>query len=81
MGSAYLLATTESTPSWGKFSDIWGRKPASWGALAIFFFGSLLCGAASSMSMLIAGRAIQGTGGGGLLILVNICTIDLFSMR
>lgn len=81
IGSAYLLATSASTPSWGALSNIWGRKPALLSALAIFFLGSLLAALSTSMSMLIAGRAIQGTGGGGLLILVNICTGDLFSVR
>ncbi|KAH7348839.1 major facilitator superfamily domain-containing protein [Rhexocercosporidium sp. MPI-PUGE-AT-0058] len=81
IGSAYLLATAASTPSWGMISDIFGRKPAILTSLALFFLGSLICGVASSMTMLIAGRAVQGTGGGGMLILVNICTGDLFSMR
>jgi hypothetical protein len=81
VGSAYLLATAASTPSWGKISDIFGRKPAVLTALGIFFLGSLLCGVSTSLAMLIAGRAVQGTGGGGLLILVIICTGDLFSPR
>ncbi|KAL5322330.1 hypothetical protein ACEPPN_010303 [Leptodophora sp. 'Broadleaf-Isolate-01'] len=81
LGSAYLLATAASTPSWGKISDIFGRKPALLASLALFFLGSLICGIASSMTMLNAGRAVQGTGGGGMLILVHICTSDLFSMR
>jgi fucose permease len=81
IGSAYLLANAASTPSWGKFSDIWGRKPILLVAAAIFFIGSLLAGVSVSIGMLIAARAIQGIGGGGLIILVNICISDLFSMR
>jgi len=81
IGSAYLLANAASTPSWGKFSDIWGRKPILLVAVAIFFIGSLLAGVSVSIGMLIAARAIQGIGGGGLIILVNICISDLFSMR
>ncbi|RDW84875.1 hypothetical protein BP6252_02465 [Coleophoma cylindrospora] len=81
IGSAYLLATAASTPSWGKFSDIWGRKPILLTAVAVFFIGSLLCGAASSIFLLIAGRAVQGIGGGGILTLVNICQSDLFSLK
>jgi MFS family permease len=80
IGSAYL-ATAASMPSWGKISDLFGRKLALLMSLAIFFVGSLICGVATTMSMLIAGRAVQGTGGGGILILVNVCTSDLFSMR
>jgi fucose permease len=81
IGSAYLLANAASTPSWGKFSDIWGRKPVLLMACAIFFVGSLLAAVSVSIAMLIAARAIQGIGGGGLIILVNICISDLFSMR
>jgi fucose permease len=81
IGSAYLLANAASTPSWGKFSDIWGRKPVLLLAAAVFFVGSLLAGVSVSIGMLIAARAIQGIGGGGLIILSNICISDLFSMR
>ncbi|KAI9751451.1 MAG: hypothetical protein M4579_006061 [Chaenotheca gracillima] len=81
IGSAYLLANSASIPSWGKFSDIFGRKPVLQTAAGVFFVGSALCGAAVSIDMLIIGRVIQGIGGGGLIILVNICISDLFSMR
>jgi predicted MFS family arabinose efflux permease len=81
IGSAYLLANAASTPSWGKFSDIWGRKPILLVAAAIFFIGSLLAAVSVNIGMLITARAIQGIGGGGLIILVNICISDLFSMR
>ena len=81
IGSAYLLANAASTPTWGKFSDIWGRKPVLLVACGIFFIGSLLAATSNSIGMLIAARAIQGIGGGGLIILVNICISDLFSMR
>ena len=81
IGTAYLLANAASTPSWGKFSDIWGRKPILLCASTIFFIGSLLAGVSVNIGMLIAARVIQGIGGGGLIILVNICISDLFSMR
>lgn len=81
IGSAYLLANAASTPSWGKFSDIWGRKPVLLVAAAVFFIGSLLAAVSVNIGMLITARAIQGIGGGGLIILVNICISDLFSMR
>ena len=81
IGSAYLLANAASTPSWGKFSDIWGRKPVLLCASVTFFIGSLLAAVSVSIQMLIVARAIQGIGGGGLIILVNICISDLFSMR
>ncbi|EPE24725.1 MFS general substrate transporter [Glarea lozoyensis ATCC 20868] len=81
IGSAYLLANAASTPSWGKFSDIWGRKPILLIAAGIFFIGSTLCATSINIGMLITARAIQGIGGGGLIILVNISISDLFSMR
>jgi MFS family permease len=81
VGSAYLLAAAAATPTWGKVSDIFGRKPILLFANIVFFVGSLICGLSVNVHMLIAGRVIQGLGGGGLIILVNICISDLFSMR
>lgn len=81
VGSAYMLSSAAATPIWGKVSDIWGRKPILLVVSGIFFFGSALSAAAINIDMLIAGRAVQGLGGGGLLTLVNICISDLFSMR
>ncbi|CAI7591596.1 unnamed protein product [Penicillium glandicola] len=81
IGSAFLLAAAVVAPSWGKFSDIWGRKAILLIAVGTFFIGSALCGAAVSIEMLIVGRAIQGIGGGGLLSLVSIVVGDLFSQR
>ncbi|EFQ25630.1 major facilitator superfamily transporter [Colletotrichum graminicola] len=81
IGSAYLLANAAFVPTWGKISDIWGRKPVLLSAAGVFWVGSLICGLATSMGMLIGARAIQGIGGGGIIVLVNICISDLFSMR
>ncbi|KJZ77361.1 hypothetical protein HIM_03085 [Hirsutella minnesotensis 3608] len=81
IGSAYLLGNATFVPTWGKISDIFGRKPVLITAVAIFWIGSLLCAVSNSMGMLIAARAIQGVGGGGTIVLPNICVSDLFSMR
>ncbi|KAK1829907.1 major facilitator superfamily domain-containing protein [Podospora conica] len=81
IGSAYMLASAAMAPMWGKISDIWGRKPIMLIAVAVFWAGSLMCALSKNMPMLIAVRAIQGVGGGGIIILVNICISDLFSMR
>ncbi|KAI9899020.1 hypothetical protein N3K66_005481 [Trichothecium roseum] len=81
VGSAYLLGNASFVPTWGKISDIFGRKPVLLSAVAIFWIGSLLCGVSVNMPMLIASRAIQGIGGGGTIVLPNICVSDLFSMR
>jgi EmrB/QacA subfamily drug resistance transporter len=81
IGSAYLLANSAATPIWGKVSDIWGRKPILLLTNIIFMIGSLLAGVSNSIGMLIAARVVQGIGGGGLIVLVNICISDLFAMR
>ncbi|KAK4550326.1 hypothetical protein LTR36_003293 [Oleoguttula mirabilis] len=81
IGSAFLLANSASIPSWGKVSDIFGRKPMLLLANIIFMIGSLIAALSTSIGMLIAARAIQGIGGGGLVILVNITIGDLFSLR
>ena len=66
--TAYLLASTVSTPLWGKLGDMYGRKVFFQASIVIFLVGSALCGLAQSMVELIAFRAIQGLGGGGLLV-------------
>ncbi|KAI2468705.1 MFS general substrate transporter [Annulohypoxylon bovei var. microspora] len=81
IGASYLLANSATVPSWGKVSDIWGRKPVLLAAVAIFWIGSLICALSVNVGMLIAARAIQGVGGGGIVVLTNICVGDLFSMR
>ncbi|KAJ5287591.1 Major facilitator superfamily domain general substrate transporter [Penicillium angulare] len=81
IGSSYVLANSATIPSWGKLSDIWGRKPLLLIALVIFFVGSLVCAVVETMPLFLFGRAVQGLGAAGLLTLVNICICDLFSMR
>ncbi|WPH00804.1 Hypothetical protein R9X50_00363400 [Acrodontium crateriforme] len=81
VGGAYLLADAAAGPIWAKCSDIWGRKPALLSAVTIFAGASILAALSSSMRMLIAARALQGTAGGGLIQLVYITVSDLFSMR
>lgn len=81
IGSAYLLANATSSPVWGKLSDIWGRKAILLTAVAVFFIGSLLCAVSTNMPMFLSGRAIQGSGSGGVVILVNICITDMFDIR
>src|SRR6185369_11620073 len=66
--TAYLLAVTIVTPLYGKLGDIYGRKVVLQGALVIFLVGSALCGLAQGMTELIAFRAVQGLGGGGLMV-------------
>ncbi len=65
---AYLLASTVSTPLWGKLGDLYGRKNLYQASIVVFLLGSVLCGVANSMITLIIFRAIQGLGGGGLMV-------------
>jgi EmrB/QacA subfamily drug resistance transporter len=66
--TSYLLAITAVTPLYGKLGDLYGRKVVLQGALILFLVGSALCGLAQGMTELIAFRAIQGLGGGGLMV-------------
>lgn len=81
LGGAYLLANAVAGPLWTKGSDIWGRKPALLGAVALFAGASLIAALSTSMRMLIAARALQGIAGGGLFQLVTVTISDLFSIR
>src|SRR5204863_4073896 len=65
--TAYLLASTVTGPLYGKLGDLYGRKPTLQVAIVIFLIGSALCGLAHNMPELIAFRALQGLGAGGLL--------------
>ena len=66
--TAYLLASTVSTPLWGKLGDQYGRKTFFQAAIVIFVIGSALAGFSHTMTELIAFRAVQGLGGGGLMV-------------
>ena len=81
IGGAYLLANAASGPIWAKCSDIWGRKPILLTAVILFAVASTIAALSTSMPMLIAARALQGTAGGGLMLLVTITISDLFSVR
>ncbi len=79
--SAYLLAQTAVTPLYGKLGDQLGRKRVLQSAVVVFLVGSALCGLASSMTELIAFRAVQGLGAGGLIVLVQATVGDVVSPR
>jgi EmrB/QacA subfamily drug resistance transporter len=79
--TAFLVASTTTTPLYGKFSDIYGRKPAFMVSIIIFLLGSVLCGLAQGMTQLIVFRAIQGIGAGGLITLAQTTIGDLVSPR
>jgi EmrB/QacA subfamily drug resistance transporter len=79
--TAYLLATTIVTPVYGKLGDLFGRKIVLQSAILLFLAGSALCGLSRSMGQLIVFRALQGLGGGGLIVVAMAAIGDLFSPR
>ncbi|WP_097866493.1 MDR family MFS transporter [Streptomyces sp. rh34] len=79
--TAYLLAATAATPLWGKLGDQYGRKKLFQAAIVIFLIGSALCGVAQNMPQLIGFRALQGLGGGGLMVLSMAIVGDLVTPR
>jgi EmrB/QacA subfamily drug resistance transporter len=78
---SYLLAATVSTPLWGKLGDQYGRKSFFQAAIVIFLCGSALSGLSRTMTELIAFRAVQGLGGGGLMVGAQAIVGDIVSPR
>ena len=81
IGSAYLLTSTAFLPIIGQLADAWGRRWLMIGSVAIFTLGSGIAGGANTGGMLIAGRAIQGFGSGGLNLMVDLIICDLVPLR
>jgi EmrB/QacA subfamily drug resistance transporter len=79
--TAYLLASTASTPLWGKAGDLYGRKRLFQLAIVVFLVASALCGASQNIIELIAFRGLQGIGGGGLLSLAFAIIGDVIPPR
>ncbi|UCR88432.1 MDR family MFS transporter [Mycetocola spongiae] len=79
--TAYILASTIMLPVYGKLGDLIGRKGLFIAAIAIFILGSIVGGLAPDMAWLITGRAIQGLGGGGLMILSQAIIADVVPAR
>ncbi|MDQ1607649.1 MAG: hypothetical protein QOE16_381 [Microbacteriaceae bacterium] len=79
--TAYILASTIMLPVYGKLGDLIGRKGLFIGAIAIFIVGSIIGGLATDMTTLIVGRAVQGLGGGGLMLLSQAIIADVVPAR
>jgi EmrB/QacA subfamily drug resistance transporter len=79
--TAYLLTSTVSTPLYGKISDMFGRKKIFLFAIVVFLVGSALCGLSQNMNELIAFRALQGLGAGGLITLALSVVGDVVPPR
>jgi EmrB/QacA subfamily drug resistance transporter len=79
--TAYLLAQTVVTPLYGKLGDLYGRKKVLQAGIVIFLIGSALCGLSRTMTQLIIFRAIQGLGGGGLMVTTQAVVGDIVPLR
>ncbi len=79
--SAYLLTSTVVTPLYGKMSDLFGRRVVYQTSIWIFLVGSALCALSQTMNQLVAARAVQGLGGGGLMSLAFVIVGDVVSPR
>ena len=79
--SSYLLMQAVTTPVFGKLADLYGRKPVFIAGVTIFLTGSLLCGLAPSMGMLVAFRFVQGIGAGAVLPMAATLAGDLYSIQ
>jgi len=79
--TAYLLAQTAVTPLYGKLGDMYGRKVVLQAGLTVFLAGSALCGLSRSLDELIAFRALQGLGGGGLMVSAQAAIGDVVAPR
>ena len=79
--TSYLLAATVSGPVYGKLGDLYGRKIVLQTAIVIFLVGSALCGLSQNMGELIAFRALQGLGAGGLIVTTMAVVGDIFPPR
>lgn len=75
--TAYILASTIVAPLYGKLGDLYGRRKMVIVSVTVFLTGSVLCGLAQSMEFLIAARALQGLGGGGLFVLALSIIADV----
>ncbi|MFN3641434.1 MAG: MFS transporter [Gemmobacter sp.] len=79
--TAYLLAATVGAPVFGKLGDLYGRRVVLKAGIGVFLAGSLLAGLAGSVWMLVAGRFVQGLGGGGLIVVCMAAAADLLPPR
>ncbi|MBJ3815834.1 MFS transporter [Shimwellia pseudoproteus] len=75
--TAYILSSTIVVPLYGKFGDLFGRKPVLQVSILLFLAGSALCGLAQNMTQLVLMRALQGLGGGGLMVISMAAVADV----
>ncbi|KAI0100866.1 major facilitator superfamily domain-containing protein [Nemania sp. FL0031] len=81
IANSFVLASSVLQPLVGQLANILGRKAPTIGSVSLFIIGSGIAGGASNVAMIIAGRAIQGVGAGGIYVLIDIVTCDFVPLR
>ncbi|KAI0101854.1 major facilitator superfamily domain-containing protein [Nemania sp. FL0031] len=81
LGNSYVLAVTSIQPLFGQLADIFGRRYPFIASIAIFTLGSGIAGGSKDVAMFIAGRLVQGIGGGGMIMLIDLIVCDLLPLR
>jgi MFS family permease len=79
--NAFLLSSTAVQPVYGQFANLFGRRWITISAVALLVLGSGIAGGSSNGAMFIAGRAVQGIGGGGVNMLIDLIICDLVPLR
>ncbi|KAK7725820.1 hypothetical protein SLS63_007975 [Diaporthe eres] len=79
--NAFFLSSTALQPLFGQFCNVFGRRHVTFAVIAVFVLGSGICGGATTPGMLIAGRAVQGAGSGGIIMVASIILSDLVPLR
>ncbi len=80
-GTSFLLTSMVWQPNFVAFSHLWGRRPLLLLALTFFTVGSIVCAVSKNFTMMLVGRSIQGTGGGGIIALTEILITDMVPLR
>ncbi len=79
--TSYLLTSTVFQPTIASFSNVFGRRWVTTASVIIFLLGLLICGLAQNFTLLLAGRTVQGIGGGGIIVLTQLIICDLIPLR
>ncbi|KAH7031046.1 major facilitator superfamily domain-containing protein [Microdochium trichocladiopsis] len=81
IGTSYLLSSAVTMPFTASLSDTFGRRPSLIAALLFFTGGTLFCSLAPKISVMLAGRCLQGIGGGGIMVITTMLFTDLLELR
>lgn len=81
VGTSYFLSSAIFQPLVASYSHIFGRKPLILSSLVFFLIGTIICSVAKNAAALLAGRVVQGSGGGGIIAMVDILISDLIPLR